>query len=537
MASGTITYNSSYVNTHVQLVWSATLNPSAFTSTVSYQLQVRQTESTTSDWYTRFTGSLLFLNNDTGETITSKTIDTGSKHLVINNSWLTMTSGSFTVSHNSAGVAPTILVGGTLTNLNNMSYAPGSDAYITLDVIAVSAKITSAPNFTDDENPTITYSNPMGSYVTSLQACISNVSGSSIYVGYRNISKTGTSYTFNLTDSERSALRAAAADSTTLSVRFYVKSVIDGVTYHSYSSTRTMTINADAPVLTVSAIDNNATTAALTGSSSSKMIRGYSSIKCTLSASASKGATITSTSITCGSDTRNNVSSATFGSANVNKFVFKATDSRGYTSTKTITFTMVDYIKVSCNQQIIAVMEDNNTTQAIVTITGNFFKGSFGAKSNTLKLYMRHTQSDGSMGDWNDLSPLGYTVNGDTYELSFNVSGLDASGSYVFQCKAVDALNSATTNEYTMKLLPVFDWGKTDFNFNVPVSLNDKTVLRHNASANNVVLSASGGFIYLRPGGTNTTSGEVKISPQGNIELTGDIIINGKSLKSLLNIT
>ena len=57
------------------------------------------------------------------------------------------------------------------------------------------AVIVSAPNFNDEENPTITYNNPAGDIVSSLQACIS-LTGAAADIPYRDISKTGTSYTF-----------------------------------------------------------------------------------------------------------------------------------------------------------------------------------------------------------------------------------------------------------------------------------------------------------------------------------------------------
>jgi hypothetical protein len=98
-------------------------------------------------------------------------------------------------------------------------------------------------------------------------------------------------------------------------------------------------------------------------------------------------------------------------------------------------------------------------------------------------------------------------------------------------------LTTTTSEEYVAKVLPVFDWSAEDFNFNVPINLNGQTILRHNETANNLVVSSSGGFIYFRPKGTNDNSIEVKITPQGNIELKGDIIINGVSLKSKLGIT
>ena len=82
----------------------------------------------------------------------------------------------------------------------------------TLPSIPRKATVTSAPNFNDEGNPTIKYSNKAGNSVTSLQACIS-LTGSKADVAYRDISKTGTSYTFNLTDAEREVLRKATTGS------------------------------------------------------------------------------------------------------------------------------------------------------------------------------------------------------------------------------------------------------------------------------------------------------------------------------------
>ena len=74
----------------------------------------------------------------------------------------------------------------------------GYDAW-DLDRIPRQADITSAPDFNDEQNPTIGYSNPAGNSVNSLQACIS-LTGASADVSYRDIPKTGSSYTFNLTE-------------------------------------------------------------------------------------------------------------------------------------------------------------------------------------------------------------------------------------------------------------------------------------------------------------------------------------------------
>ena len=51
--------------------------------------------------------------------------------------------------------------------------------------------------------------------------------------------------------------------------------------------------------------------------------------------------------------------------------------------------------------------------------------------------------------------------------------------------------------------------------------MHDETIIRHNETANNTVLSASGGHIYLRPSGTNSTSGETIIYPDGSVKFGG----------------
>ena len=80
-------------------------------------------------------------------------------------------SGTYTFTHDNSG------------NKHFTAYAEAGIYYVavncsgrndwTLPQISRSATITKAPNFNDEQNPTINYSNPAGNNVTSLQACIS----------------------------------------------------------------------------------------------------------------------------------------------------------------------------------------------------------------------------------------------------------------------------------------------------------------------------------------------------------------------------
>ena len=129
-------------------------------------------------------------------------------------------SGDYTMTHNSQGqktFSASAQAGIYYVDVN----CTGSGSWSLTD-IPRQATITSAPNFNDEQNPTINYSNPAGNNVTSLQACIS-LTGSSSDIAYRDISKTGTSYTFNLTTAERNVLRQATTTSNTRTVYFYYR--------------------------------------------------------------------------------------------------------------------------------------------------------------------------------------------------------------------------------------------------------------------------------------------------------------------------
>ena len=170
----------------------------------------------------------------------------------------TLFTASHTVTHDSNG-SKSITISCTLgiaVTLSGSYYSSVSASGIaTLSTIARFATISSAPNFTDDENPTITYSNPAGSAVTSLQACIS-LTGSLADVPYRDIPINGTSYQFVLTEEERNTLRKATPNATSRTVIFFVRTVLAGVTNYSTLS-RTFTISDDVkPSATVMLADS-----------------------------------------------------------------------------------------------------------------------------------------------------------------------------------------------------------------------------------------------------------------------------------------
>lgn len=224
---------------------------------------------------------------------------------------------------------------------------------VTLTEIARQATLVAAQDFPDTGSPTITYNNPAGSLVDSLQACIS-LDGSTDSVPYRDISKTGTTYQFNLTAAERNTLLGGTPNSNTLTVTFIVKTVLAGVAYYS-SLTKVMTVTDADPVITgASYYDTNPTTLAIT-SDDQKIIQNNSTVEFKFSTlEALKGATLANVSVTINGvtqtesltgSTQSNKTLA-FGTIN-NSYDLEATivltDSRGNTATETMSITMLSW--------------------------------------------------------------------------------------------------------------------------------------------------------------------------------------------------
>lgn len=352
------------------------------------------------------------------------------------------------------------------------------------------ATILSAPNFNDEENPTITYSNPAGTNVSSLQACIS-LDGTNADVSYRDISKTATSYTFSLSTTERDILRAATS-SNSRTVKFYVRTTIGGTT-DTTNLTRTLTIKNPNPTINPTIVDQNSTTVALTGNSS-KLIKYYSNANVTFNAAAVKKATLTSKKVTCGN--KSLTADGTITGVESNGFIFTATDSRGNTTTKTVTPSFVNYVKLTCS-----LGNDMPSTNGTMTVnaSGNYFNGSFGSKSNSLKVYYRYKKQGGSYNSWTSMT---IKLSGNTYLATASLSGLNYQTAYVFQTYAVDSLATVYSSEKTVKATPVFDWGKDDFKFNVPMSAPSATL----------------------------TKATVTTAPSANTDVANKAYVDGKSL-------
>lgn len=493
--------------------------------------------------YWKKTGSKYFDSvgeRDYGITINGKT-DSGAKRMDYS-PWADKNISSYTVDvpHNEDGTKTITIstwANGTAgSNGPSSSTADSGDckasATITLDAIPRKASITSAENFTDEDNPSITYTNSAGSAVTSLQACITDQNGATQYAPYRDIPITADGeYTFTLTDAERKALRTATKnvkETTPINVRFYVKTVIGDYVGHSYL-TRNFNVINSSPTMSPTVEDTNEVTKALTGNPN-KLIKYYSNAKFTVNPVSKKESTITSIYVANGTQS-SSASTGTFNGVTSDTFKFSVTDSRANNIQQSIVKEWVEYVKLTCNIENQRPDLDGDMT---VKAVGNYFNGKFSDTiSNSLTVQYRYKVQGAAWlnteDEWHDMA----TNMTDTskYAATASLTGLDYKATYTFQIRAKDLLNTngVYSAEKNVKATTIFDWGENDFNVNGELNINKKSILEYMYPVGYVYVSTvlknpkdlfnfgtweriSDGFLWATPLDTCMATGGSKIT-------------------------
>ena len=393
-------------------------------------------------------------------------------------------TGRTIIPHNKDGTGSFNVVT-NLTINSSISTYPYDDSKIQANVILNPlprpAIIKTAQNFSEYDNPTITYSSPSGIISGTVEACIS-LTGATDDIAYRDVGTSG-SYTFNLTAAERNVLRRAVINDNSISVKFYIRNTIDGAQYLS-NLTKTFSMVDYEPILSPSVIDTNYRTMLLTGNAQ-KLIKYYSNAFVTFGAVARTGATIVSRSVTNGDKTFNIEDSSQDGIAinNVdsNTFYLSATDSRGYTKRDFLVLSedngdFVPYVKLT-NSLTTNLLSP--TGELTFTVKGKYFNGSFGAKDNSLEVEYLVLDENGNPvfntggSGWVQLGTVYPTMDDNNYSYSYTISGLNHEGTYELTVNVIDELTPVQTATKIISATPIFDWGKDDFRFNVPVYLKD----------------------------------------------------------------
>lgn len=440
---------------------------------------------------------------------------------VPDNSTFTIASGEVVIPHYSNGAKSfsysfnvRVDITFTLGSVTRAT-ASGVDA---IEPIPRKATIYRAPDFTDEESPTIEFTNPAGNILSKLEVGISLSNGAYVEIPYKEITKTSTSYTFDFSDYERAFLRERTIGSTRLPLMYYVRSTFPNGEYLLSGMSATMTIVDGHPLFESTTIkDVNSVTTALTGNENIIVVNA-SRVEVGMTVNYRKEAKSVEEKIICGTKSIKSIVGY-FDPVESGTVIFSAKDNRGQISTKTVTAaSVIEYKKPTIS--FIYTQPDATATTLTGTVSGTFWHGSFGLSNNTFNLQYRYRIGNGDYTNWTNLYAI--PTEG-TYSTGFSIPNMDYRNAYTVQMRVIDSIYTVESSEVNVLVKPVFDWSKSDFNFNVPITMNGETVLRHNASANNTVLSASGGHIYIRPQGSEDTTGETIINPDGSVVFGGEV--------------
>lgn len=346
----------------------------------------------------------------------------------------TITSNTVRVYHNNDG-KKSITISFSFNGKLSSYYPNGSISQtITLPAIARYPVLTSGENFTDEGNPTLIFTNPAKTFPIRVKL----EAGGNNQLITRDIDKSSTSYTFNLTEEERNKLRKLATTNS-LSVVQTVCAMNGETELNSSYKTYTMTIVNGNPVFDDFVFEDiNEQTLELTGDNQS-VIAGYSDVKVTIpvssKATAIKQAIMSKyrfNSIDANYSDTNDVSITSNKVAN-GDFTVYAIDSRGNSKPVTKNATnVINYIPLQKGN--ISVSRENGVSENVtLKFDGMVNLINFGAIENSIKT-AQYRYTIAGKDTWSDYFDLELIVDeqgnfnfeglikGDTEALGFNIS-------------------------------------------------------------------------------------------------------------------
>lgn len=380
----------------------------------------------------------------------------------------------------------------TLT-VNGNAFVSGNTHNVTGDVSVVSTAqvLSSDVGATDadiETTSTITIVRYDNSYVHTLEYSFGSLSGYITASGGTSTSReiiTGTSVPFAVPVAFYAQIPNAQTGICTITCKTYANSTSTETLGDPTTCTFTARASASrcSPTVSGTVVDTNNATTALTGDPS-KIVRYMSTAKCTIMAAARNSATLSELTIN-GRVLQNGATSIDLtGDELTNRSIrFTATDSRGLTTVLDAAVTLIPYVKLTCNPEL----KRNTPTDGNInlSITGKMYTGEWrNNTSNQLFIWYRYrVVGTTAFSDW--VTVTGYVQQTDSYKLNATTlvrpsgeHGFDYRNAYEFQVKVTDGDGTIVCSEViatatVQQGIPVFDWGKSDFRFNVPIYIGN----------------------------------------------------------------
>jgi len=271
------------------------------------------------------------------------------------------------------------------------------------------------------------------------------------------------------------------------------------------TSTCTMTVTATgAPIVNVTLADQNSSIVSNLTGDATRIIKGVSNAQVTVSAKPAHYVSADDDYSTIKRIYINGVNQAlptpesgvytkskTFTKSNESSFYATAMDSRGYSSAKTYpsSYKVIPYIAPTCSITLSWDSIGEYDASIKLVLKGSIYRGtgsnrfdgntSASGSDNSFR-YLQYRYRESGSSTWTisytTPSSISYNNTSNSYSATVIIPGLSYESSYSFQVRYQDQVmryddgSILTVSKTLSRAKPIFDWGKNDFNFNVPVN-------------------------------------------------------------------
>lgn len=395
---------------------------------------------------------------------------------IANNATKTLASGSTVIKHNNDGSKSFSYsfsqeFGITFSG-SSIGTKSGSGTG-TLEPLPRAAAITNATDFTDESAPVVTFTNLAGYQVRPYLNFL--IDGEIKHTILRVANYYTSPYSWSFSADEITELLQVVKSVNSCRVIVGLDTYNDSAAHIGNSQlTKTFTVVNAQPTLAPVVVDTNEAAKALTGNGKT-IIKHFNTVSAAAGATTYKAATLSALKIINGGNTL--YSDGSFTNTADNTFIFKVQDSRGNTAEQTVTLPMIEYIPLTVDIEGKIALNSTDGTKANIEITvkGNYFKGSFGAVSNTLDIrYSVKSNGAEVFGEYLELPDSAF--NDGKYEITYTVPyDFNYKGIYEVSVNAIDKVNTSGISNISKKLqaIPIFNWYEDRFNFNVPITIDN----------------------------------------------------------------
>lgn len=295
-------------------------------------------------------------------------------------------------------------------------------------------------------------------YEASYSHTLAIKNGSTTYLTITGITLTKgtTDNTITLTSAQRTTLLNAMASIKSFTGTF-VLTTLNGSTQIGSASSKTATVqtssgNSSPTMGAFTVADTNTTTTGVTGNNQ-LFIQGYSSLQVTpATATAKNGASIVKYSATCNGVTKSNTTGAALTVGTISKsgtlsVVVTATDSRGYTVSKSMDITVIAYAKPKVSS--LSLRRTNEIEAEMqLTFSGTISPITVSSTQKNSLLYVRYRYKLTSASSYGSYTSILSSVSQSGSSFSFSnleLCSLATDSSYDVHIQIRDKLNSLSS--------------------------------------------------------------------------------------------